>query len=349
MSCNTESLVHLDGSLGEGGGQILRTALTLSLITRTPFTMTNIRVKRMKPGLMPQHIKAVQAAAEIGGAQVDGAKLKSRNLDFYPADTTSGVYTFDIGTAGATSLVLQTIYLPLAFTKRGSEITIKGGTHVPYSPCFHYLQMHWRKYLHAMGLDIHLQLLKAGFYPPGGGLIKAEIHPIAALKPLQLMQRGPLLRIHGISAFANLSKSVAERQRDQALRRFREQGIKPYSIDVDELAALSKGTLLLLLAEFENSQACFFALGQRGKPAERVADEAVDQLLEFLSSNGAIDPYLADQLMLPLAITNARSDMHTSRITQHQLTNATVIEKFLAVKYKFENPIGCSGVISCLV
>ncbi len=349
MSCNAKDLVHIDGSVGEGGGQILRTALALSLITRTPFTMTNIRVKRAKPGLMPQHVKAVQAAAEISEAQVDGAELKSRNLAFYPSEANSGVYRFDIGTAGATSLVIQTIYLPLAFCKNRSEITIKGGTHVPFSPCFHYLQMHWRKYLHAMGLDIRLQMLRAGFYPPGGGLVKAEIPPIVALKPLQLRQRGPLLKVHGISSFANLSKSIAERQRDQALHRLSELGTGPCSIETEELKALSKGTLLLLLAEFEHSQACFFALGQRGKPAERVADEAVDQLLDFLSSDGAVDPYLADQLMLPIAIANARSDIHTSRITQHQLTNATVIEKFLAVKYVFEGQIGGPGVISRLV
>ena len=332
-------MIEIDGSKGEGGGQILRSALTLSLLTGQAFRLENIRARRAKPGLMPKHLRAVQAAAQIGMAHVEGALPGSMSLTFEPGRIRPGHYLFDIGTAGATALVLQTVYLPLVFADRPSSVTVKGGTHVPFSPCFHYLDRHWRWFLAAAGINLSLEMERAGFYPPDGGIIHARIKPQARLKPLRFIERGRLLNIRGISGVANLDPGVAERQRDEALRRLAKRA-EPCQIEIETLEAFSKGTVLLLLAEFEYSRACFFALGERGKRAEQVADEAVDALSEFLATDGALDPWITDQLMLPLALAHGESLLHTSRLTQHILTNADVIRNFLPVQIETEGMLG---------
>ncbi len=212
-------MIEIDGSQGEGGGQILRSALSLSLLTGQAFRLVNIRARPSRPGLMPQHLKAVQAAAEIGQARVTGAETHSMSLKFEPGCVRPGQYLFDIGTAGAASLVLQTVYLPLAFATAPSAVTVKGGTHVPFSPCYHYLDRQWRWFLEKAGLPLSLRMERAGFYPPDGGIIRTSIPPVGKLMPLTVTRRGALRRIFGVSAVANLPASVAERQRDEALRR----------------------------------------------------------------------------------------------------------------------------------
>lgn len=251
----------------------------------------------------------------------------------------------DIGTAGSTSLVLQTIFLPLALAGAGSTATITGGTHVNWSPSYHYLELQWLPFMRKIGLDADLKLEQAGFYPEGGGRITVAIRPNSAIKPLQLTDRGPLRQIRGISAIANLPRHIAERQREQVIRRM---GARYYLSDIRlvQLPARFKGTMMLLLAEFENSQACYFSLGELGKPAERVADEAVDQMEEFLATDGAIDQYLADQLLLPLALARGQSRLRTSAITQHLITNAEVIRQFLPVTIDIAGRLGEPGLIS---
>lgn len=335
-------MIEIDGAKGEGGGQILRSALTLSLLTHKPFRLVNVRAKRSKPGLRPQHLQAVHAAARLGNAKVAGATLGSLTLQFDPGQIRPGDYTFDIGTAGATTLVLQTVYLPLVVTDAPSVVTIKGGTHVPMSPCFHYLDLHWRRFLEKAGVNLTLVMKRAGFYPPGGGIIQATIHPAPAIKPLQLTERGRLLRIQGLSAVANLGNRVAERQRDQALKRLAGYGER-CDIAIEQLSASSKGTVLLLLADFEHTQACFFALGALGKPAEQVADEAVEALFAFLHTDGAIEPFLTDQLLLPLALAKGESVLTISRVTRHLVTNADVIRSFIRVELDIQGELGKSG------
>lgn len=337
-------MIEIDGSRGEGGGQILRSALTLSLLTGKPFRIYNIRSRRARPGLRPQHLKAVQAAAEVGQARIKGAEMGASTLQFEPGRVCPGNYHFDIGTAGATSLVLQTVYLPLALADAPSWVTIRGGTHVPQSPCFHYLDRHWRRFLDTTDLSLSLTLKRAGFYPPGGGIVRAHIRPTSGVRPLHLLQRGRLRQICGLSAVANLPDSVAERQRDRALTRLAGWA-GPCTIEIERLSALSKGTMLLLLAEFEHSQACFFALGARGKRAEQVADEAVDELLEFLATDGAVDTYLSDQLLLPLALSQGVSELRTACVSTHLLTNADVIRDFLSVTLEIQGEPGASGTV----
>ncbi len=338
--------VCLDGAMGEGGGQVLRSALSLSLLTGRPFLMSRIRAHRDRPGLRPQHLAAVRAAARIGQARVSGDRVGSAEIDFFPGPVLPGAYHFDIGTAGATALVLQTLLLPLARAPIESEIAIHGGTHVPWSPCFHYLDWHWRPMLARLGIPFDLEMPMAGFYPEGGGELRARIRGGARPKPLHLAERGALRRVRGLSAVANLPIEIGERQRTRALRALKTvlPGIRP-ELDLLELPAHSRGTLLLLLVEFEAGQACFFSLGARGKRAEQVAEEAVNGLEGFLKGDGALDPWLADQLLLPLAMAEGQSVFHTSEATLHLLTNAEVIRRFLPVAIGIDAPLGRPATI----
>jgi len=342
-------MIEIDGAIGEGGGQILRSALSLSIITGKAFRINNIRARRSKTGLMAQHLKAVDAAAAISRANVEGAILGSSSLLFEPGEIRTGRYKFEIGTAGSTSLVLQTILLPLSLAGSASTVIIGGGTHVPWSPSYHYLEINWRAMMQSLGFDFQLSLDQAGFYPQGGGRITATIRPIHRIEPLQVERRGELLRFMGISAVANLDRSIADRQKRQAtgrlLSRFPSLLIKAIS-----LPANNKGTFLLLAAEFSSggvhlSRCCFCALGEPGKPAERVADEAVDSFESFLQSGGAIDHHLADQLMLPLSLANGPSILSSARITQHLLTISEVIRHFLPVEIDISGRLDQPGTI----
>ncbi|PKO21008.1 MAG: RNA 3'-phosphate cyclase [Chloroflexi bacterium HGW-Chloroflexi-1] len=337
-------MIEIDGSLGEGGGQVLRSALTLAVMTGQPMRITNIRARRKKPGLQAQHLAAVNAAAAISGAEVEGAHLGASELRFQPGAVRPGDYRFDIGTAGAASLVLQTIFLPLGLAAGPSEVTIIGGTHVPWSPCFHYLDLQWLPFMHRIGFDTTLELLLAGFYPQGNGQIRARIEPIKTIAPLDLPERGGLKGIRGISAVANLDMSIAERQRKRALNRL--QG-RHNRIDIEllDLPARAKGTCLLLQAEFKRSSACYFGLGALGKRAEQVADEACLWLEKFLATNGAVDEYLADQLLLPLAFAEGPSEYRTAKVTPHLLTNAEIIRMFDVATIEIEDDSGKSGLV----
>lgn len=346
-------MIEIDGSEGEGGGQVLRSALTLSILTRQAIHITNIRAKRSKPGLRAQHLKAVDAAAAISKADVKDARLNSTTLTFKPKEIRTGRYKFDIGTAGSTSLVLQTIFLPLCMANSASSIIITGGTHVPWSPSYHYLALHWLEFMQKRGFEAKLSLDHAGYYPQGNGRISATIRPVEQLSPITLIHRGVLKRIYGISSVSNLDINIADRQKRQAMSRLQNicDNIK---IKTKKVPSKFKGTMLLIIAEFVNgsdsdyAQCCYFALGARGKPAERVADEAVDSLEAFLETEGAIDQYLADQLLLPLTFASGASEYCTSQITQHLLTNASVIRKFTKANIEIIGQPGHSGVVKVM-
>ena len=337
-------MIEIDGMMGEGGGQVLRSSLSLSLLTGKPVRLTRIRAARAKPGLRYQHRMAVQAAGRISSARVEGDRIGSQELYFSPAAVVPGSYHFDIGTAGSTSLVLQTVLLPLALAAGESRLHISGGTHVPWSPCFHYLDWHWRVLLVRLGLGFELDLAMAGFYPQGGGVVHARLPGSARLRGIQLCDRGRLLRVRGLSAVANLDEEIGVRQRNTAMQRLRGLGCD-IDIAVMSLPAHSRGTVMLLLAEFEHSQACTFALGERGKRAERVADEAVAEMLKFLATDGAVDRWLSDQLLLPLACAGQPSVLRTSEVTTHLLTNADVIRRFLPVEITVSGALGEAAAI----
>ena len=218
-------LVHIDGSRGEGGGQILRTSLSLSCITGRPIEICNIRAKRSKPGLRPQHLQCVKAAASICPGRLQGAEVGATRIVFEPGPIRPGEYRFDIGTAGATSLVFHTIVYPLSFAEAQSKVVITGGTHNPMSPCYHYMALAWAPLLNDLGFDIALDMTAAGFYPKGGGEISATVAPVDALRPLRVRDRGRLSAIGGISGVANLKLSIAQRQAKRANTRLKAMGL----------------------------------------------------------------------------------------------------------------------------
>ena len=339
-------LVRIDGSFGEGGGQILRTSLALSCVLGQPMEITNIRKARKSPGLRPQHRTAVMAAASITGAEVQGAELSSAALQFRPNRTSGGSYRFDVaekqGSAGSVSLVLQTILLPLCFAEQPSEVLVKGGTHVPWSPSFHYLHSIVVPLLERIGARIELSIASWGWYPIGNGQVSARIEPAKSLQPLTMMDRGGLVRVTGISAVSNLPGHIATRQRDRAVAVLGRQGIDA-SIETLSAASLSKGSFLFLAAEFEHISAGFGSLGAIGKRAEDVADEACNGLLSHLYSKGALDPHLADQVVPWLAFCQGTSEFTTSRVTRHLLTNLWVVQQFMDIDVQVEGREGEEG------
>jgi RNA 3'-phosphate cyclase len=337
-------MLEIDGSIGEGGGQILRSALTLSLLTGRPVRVIRIRARRTRPGLRPQHLAAVKAAAEISGAHVEGARLGSKRVTFEPGPVRAGSYSIDIGSAGSSSLVLQTLLPALARAGGSSSLTITGGTHVRWSPCSHYIEWAWLPALGRIGWKAEIELERAGFYPRGGGLITARIEAAGRTEPLLLMERGELSRIEGLSFVGNLPCAIAERQERQAKQQLARLGV-PLKISCSGLRAAGKGTAIVLRPRFEDGYAIPFALGEPGLPAERVADRAVEDLFGFLSTHATIDRYLADQLLIPLSLADAPSKFITAEITSHLQTLITVIETFGSASVRLESRAGRSALV----
>jgi len=334
--------IVLDGSRGEGGGQILRTALTLSLVTGRPFRIIKIRANRPKPGLRPQHQQAVLAATALGQATVTGGEVGSRELTFSPGAFAPHDLSIDIGTAGSTGLVLQTLHLPLALrTQTPTRLVLSGGTFNPKAPAFPFLEATWRAYLTAFGMPLALTMPSAGFYPRGGGRLDAWIEPAAAALPFVRTGRGLLQRMHGIAGVANLRDDIARRMCDRAVERLAAQG---FSAEIERVrwASPGQGAALCLTAEHEGIiPATFVGLGERGKPSEAVADEAVDQLLAFETVEGAaVDPHSADQILLPLAFAAGRGEFTVSEVTEHLRTNAETIRAFLDRSITILDPEG---------
>lgn len=338
-------MISIDGSIGEGGGQVLRTAVSLSLVTGQPIRISNIRQGRKNPGLQAQHLAAVRIATEISEAEVIGAELNSKTLLFSPKKVTPGKYHCQIKTAGSTSLALQTVYLPLSFCEKSSRLSISGGTHAAFAPSFDFLSLHWAYYLNSIGFKVALGLEQAGFFPQGGGLIDAQLSPAGSIRELDLIEPGPLKQIRGISAIANLDRTIAERQRQRVIHRLGNK-YRLNDIRIRELPSNYKGTTLCLVCEFENSQCCYFSLGARGKPAEKVADEVCDQIEYLMSTNAALDEYIADQLLLPLAFGKNTSVFSTAKITRHLITNAEIIQIFTPARIKISGDINQPGTVS---
>jgi len=340
--------VAIDGSYGEGGGQILRSSLALSALTGKPLRIFNIRAGRKNPGLRPQHLTAVRAAAAICDAKVDGAKVNSTELEFVPTSLKGGSFTFDVSadqpSAGSGTLVFQTIFPALLFAEQPSSVRIiRCGTHVPFSPPYDYIACVFLPMVRKMGANGELKLVKAGWFPRGGGEIEASIFPISQpMKAINLTQRGNLKRIWVYSALSNLKRSIALRQANQAVNRLLGMGFRQREIEVDirELPSPSTGTVLFIIAEFEDVIAGFSSLGELGKPAERVADEAVDSFAKYLSTDAPVDEHLADQIVLFMALAEGESAIKTSTLTQHTITHIWVIERFLPVRFEVQGSLG---------
>jgi RNA 3'-terminal phosphate cyclase (ATP) len=348
-------MLTIDGSYGEGGGQILRTSLSLSAISGRPIRIEELRTGRRKPGLRPQHLTSLRAAAKICDAKVEGARLNSRAVAFTPRSAPqAGTYTFDVaqaakgGSAGSASLILQTVLLPLALADGTSQVTLRGGTHVAWSPPFDFVKRVYLPTLARAGVRAKANIRKWGWYPIGGGEIRATIEASGktegpmALAGLELKARGNLTRVRGVSASSNLPKHIRVRQERATLQVLRSNGVNS-RLRVVDAPAKGQGTVVFLWAEFDNTVAGFTSLGERGKPAEHVAEEAALSLLAFLQSDAALDRYMADQLVLPLAIADGPSRFSTEMVTQHLLTNAWVVNQFMPGRVRVDGVAGEPG------
>jgi RNA 3'-terminal phosphate cyclase (ATP) len=326
-------MLVLDGSEGEGGGQTLRTSLALALVTGQPFRMERIRAKRQKPGLLRQHLTAVEAAKTGGCAEVTGAVLNSQTLEFRPNNVAPGNYRFAVGTAGSATLVLQTV-LPALLTASGrSTLTLEGGTHNPMAPPFDFLERSFLPVLRQMGASVELELRNPGFYPAGGGRFHARIEPVKRLRRIDLSERGAIRNRRARVWLSKLSSDVAERElavvRERLKWRTEECGVENVA------HPKGPGNAVVLELEAEHVTGIFTGFGERGRPAEEVADEAVEQASEWLEAQVPVDEYLADQLLLPMALAGGGS-FRTTKPSLHATTNAVVVQRFLSVPIQFE-------------
>ncbi|AWH87509.1 RNA 3'-terminal phosphate cyclase [Limnobaculum parvum] len=318
--------IEIDGSKGEGGGQILRSGLSLSMITGKAVSFTHIRAGRSKPGIMRQHLTAILAAQQVCAAQVSGATLNSTELTFIPGQIKSGDYQFDLGGAGSCALVLQTL-LPALWSANGeSRVKLIGGTHNPMAPSASFLQQVWLPLMAKMGAKATLVVHRCGFYPAGGGEVEVTIDPVKQWQALHLPQRGKLIDIGAQSLIAGVPESVAFRELNIVKQQLKADESMLCSVDVS--SARCAGNALLVKLQFEHLTELFCAIGTKGKAAAKVAQEACDEAQVYLKSAAAVGEYLADQLLLPMAIAGEGS-FTTPVITDHLSTNAFVIGQFL--------------------
>ena len=325
----------IDASHGEGGGQVLRTALSLSVALGRPVALRQIRARRPRPGLQPQHLTVVRALAAISDAEVNGDALDSTEVTFVPRTLRGGSYQFDIGairgSAGSVALLLQALLLPLSLAAQPSRLRLRGGTHVPWSPPVPYLAAVFLPALRRIGVRADLTLHRWGWYPAGGGEVDVSVTPSSSWRSLH-WARPTAPTLEGISAVSRLPRSIAERQQARVLDRLRAAGLSATIALVEDRTALGPGTLTLLTATGESALAGFSALGRRGVRAETVADEAVDPLLAYLETGANVDDHLADQLIPFLAVADTPSAFTCPRLSSHLRTVAWVVERMLPVR-----------------
>jgi RNA 3'-terminal phosphate cyclase (ATP) len=350
MQAHEKRLMEVDGSYSEGGGQILRTSLALSAILEKPAAITHIREKRPNPGLRPQHLAGVKALAEIAEAEVEGAHVGSSKVSFIPRKISPGNYQFNVAderrSAGSVTLLLQTLLPPLCLSREVSRLTLRGGTHVPWSPPFHYVSDVLSPILKRMGIHIETRLERWGWYPKGGGIVQIEITPPGAFRPVTLIERGSLVKIRGLSAISGLPKHVAERQRDHASRRIeKELRIEAEIESLYDVPGEGPGSFLFLVAESEKGIAGFSSLGARGRRAEEVANGSVDAMIDYIESDGCVDPHLADQLLIFMTLSEGTSSFTTSRVTNHLITNLWAIQQWTDLKITLSGVLGEKGTV----
>jgi RNA 3'-terminal phosphate cyclase (ATP) len=325
-------MLTLDGSIGEGGGQILRTALSLSLVTGQAFGMEKIRAGRPKPGLQPQHLAALNAAATIGAAEVEGASQDSQELLFRPQQVTPGDYSFAVGTAGSVTLVLQTILPALMIAGGPSSLVLEGGTHNPMAPPFEFLAKTFLPLLHRMGPKVRSKLDRHGFYPAGGGKMRVTIEPAPKLARLDLPERGSGLRLSATAVVANLPRHVAEREL-KVLKR--ELDLEPQALHVEEVKSHGSGNTAYVQVECASLTEIFTNFGELGVRAEAVAHQLAKDVGRYLESDAPVGEHLADQLLLPMALGGGGSFV-TLPLSSHALTNIEVLKAFLPVEIPVE-------------
>jgi RNA 3'-terminal phosphate cyclase (ATP) len=324
-------MITIDGSLGEGGGQVLRTALSLAMVTGQPFVIERIRAGREKPGLKRQHLTAVLAAAELCDARVEGAELGSLRLAFRPGSVRPGDYRFAIGSAGSAMLVLQTLLPALWQQPAASSLEVVGGTHNPLAPSFDFLEHAFAPAVRAMGAPLQLTMHKAGFYPAGGGQVRAEVGP-ATWRPIERLTDAAPPIVHARVLLAQVPPHVAVRERKTLCERL---GIAPDAVRIVGNCSPGPGNAIVVVLTWRDGGEVVTTLGERGLAAEEVAHRAADAVDELRQANVPVGPHLADQLLLPMALAGGGT-FRTVEPTMHTRTNAEVIGRFLPVRFTFE-------------
>lgn len=325
-------MIVIDGSAGEGGGQLLRSALSLAMVTGCPFTIKNIRAKRKNPGLMRQHLTAVHAAARVSAAEVQGDITGSSELVFHPRAIRPGHYEFSVGTAGSATLVFQTV-LPALMTAGGESVLIlSGGTHNPLAPPFPFLEKTFLPVVRRMGPRFDIALKKYGFYPAGGGEFSCTIYPTEKLESLRLMERGEFKRHHAYALVSNLPKHIAERELTVVQRKL---NWPRESLTALEIKSHGPGNMVFIEAEFEHITEVFSDVGEVHKPAEEVAATVVHQYRKYIKSSAPAGEFLTDQLLLPLALAGS-GEFKSIGLSLHARTQMDLIEMFMGVKFSVE-------------
>lgn len=325
-------MITIDGSSGEGGGQVLRTSLALSLVTGKPFCIQRIRARRPKPGLGHQHLTAVTAAAQVAGAQVEGASLASRELTFVPAAVRPGEYCFEVGTAGSATLVLQTVLPGLMLAERPSRLCLRGGTHNTYAPPVDFLQKAFLPLLGRMGPQVEATLDRPGFYPAGGGQVTVAIQPSPQLCPLELPERGRVVRRLARGIVSRLPLHIAQREVDTLRRGL---GWPAECVAVEEVDSPGPGNVLIVEVQSEHVTEVFSGFGERGVPAEAVAKKVVREVREYLDAGVPVGRHLADQLLIPMALAGG-GRFRTLPPSEHTRTNIDTLRHFLQVRITSE-------------
>ncbi len=325
-------MITIDGSRGEGGGQVLRTALSLSLVTGKPFRIERIRARRPKPGLRRQHLTAVLAAAEVGQAEVKGAELESRALEFVPREAQPGEYRFDVGSAGSTTLVFETVLPALMIASGPSQLTLEGGTHNIYAPPVDFLEKAFLPILARIGPRVDVTLERAGFYPAGGGRVRVSIRPAERLRPVELVERGRIVRREARAVVARLPVHIAEREVDVIRRRLT---WPPESVSTREVESAGPGNVVTVEIASEHVTEVITGFGQRGVPAEKVAAGAVREAKRYLKAGVPVGEHLADQILVPMAIAQGGT-FRTVEPSRHTTTNIETLGHFLELAVRTE-------------
>jgi len=325
---NIHDMTKIDGSYGEGGGQVLRTSLLMSLVTGKPFKIANIRSRRKRPGLLRQHLTAVNAAAEISQAEVKGNELGSSELIFHPQNIIPGNYHFDIGSAGSCTLVLQTI-LPALVTAEGkSRIVIEGGTHNPFAPPYDFLVKVFLPIINKIGPNVKIELKRPGFYPAGGGKISVSVKPSKSLSKIEILERGKVLRKSARAIVANLPYKIAKRELKVAKNRM---GLDDKSLNlVEETNSPGPGNVIFIEIVCDKITEIFAGFGSKGIRAEDVAESAVIDAKEYVRAKVPVGKYLADQLLIPMVLAGG-GKFRTLLLTEHTKTNVEIIKKFIDI------------------
>lgn len=321
-------MITIDGSYGEGGGQILRSSLTLAMITGKSFRIDNIRANRKRPGLLRQHLTAANGAAQISKAIIKGNHIGSQSLYFEPKTVCPGDYHYATGTAGSTMLILQTILLPLLNANGPSHITLEGGTHNPYAPPFDFLQKVFLPILKQMGADVEISLGRPGFYPVGGGKVSVTIHPVTAWKRINLLARGAICKRLAKATVAKLPLSICERELNVVCDKLKWDSMSTVSEAIDN--PVGPGNIVTLEIASEHITEMFTAFGEKRTRSRDVPLPAIEEVQEYLIANVPVGAHLADQLMIPMALVGGGS-FRTLPLTDHSTTNIETIKKFIDI------------------